>query len=266
MKLFASFLLGASYANAFLGGRQTSRVSCNHLSREQVGVAKLKLSLEDVSSEIKVSLDGVTTGVKGLVGGLDNFNTLIDSKYQDSLKVILSEIQTILSEETAIKTEFSKYASKISQEIDQWLVHQNPGVETFYKQVLSQISSLTIDSPEALALSAFVTYTVVSNILTWDEPPPPSKPYLLQRYDPIGAQVYFDGKPLQALARGFEIAAKSLGFALSLLNDKVQYVFMFKGWIWGADFQCFHLHFVLLLLEINGKRIKKYMEWNWLNC
>jgi hypothetical protein len=265
MKLFASFLLGASYANAFLGGRQT-RVSCNRLSHEQVGVAKLKLSLEDVSSQIKFSLDGVTTGVKGLVGGLDNFNNLIDSKYQDSLKVLLSEIQTILSEETAIKAESSKYASKISQEIDQWLVNHNPEVETLYKQVLSQISSLTIDSPAALALAAFVTYTVVSSILTWDEPPPPSKPYLLQRYDPIGAQVYFDGKPLQALARGFEIAVKSLGFALSLLNDKVQYVFIFKSRIWAADFQRFHLHFVLLLLEINGKRIKKYMEWNWLNC
>jgi hypothetical protein len=250
MKLIASFLLGASYANAFLGARQTSRVSCNRLSHEQVGVANLKLSLEDISSGIKVSLDGVTTGVEGLVGGvttgveglvggLDNFNTVIDSKYQDSLKALLSEIQTILSQETAITAEFSKYAIKISEEIDLWLVNQNPEVETLYKQVLSQISSFTIDSPEALALSAFVVYTVVSSILTWDDPPPPSKPYLLQRYDPIGAQVYFDGRPLEALARSFEIAVKSLGFALSLLNDKVQYVFILKGWIWGADFQSF---------------------------
>lgn len=220
MKLFATFLLGASCTNAFLPGHQAG-VS-RRLPKERVGGEMLNLSVEDVSSEIKVSLDGVATGLREVVGNLDNFNAQIDSKYQDSLLSLLSDIQKILSEEGAIQSEFSAYAAKLSQEIDHWLVQQNPDVESIYKQVLGQVSSLTIDSPGAVALTAIVTYTVVSSVLTWDEPPPPSKPYLLQRYDPIGAQVYFDGKPLQALSRGVEISIKSLGFALSLLSDKVR--------------------------------------------
>jgi hypothetical protein len=91
-------------------------------------------------------------------------------------------------------------------------------------QVLSQISGLTIDTPAAAAIATVLNYIVVSRVRTWGQPPPPSKPYPLQRYDPIDAQVFFDGKTADVLARSLEIGFKSFGFALALLKDKIEYV------------------------------------------
>lgn len=216
-------LLSATAASAFVAPRfRTNKNENLSLKLSLNDLPSAPLPFDSVASTVKQSLDSAASGLKTAIGGLDSFNNLLDSKYQDNLKALLGEIQTIFTQEQALQTEFSKYAAKFSQEIDQWLLNQNPDVETLYKQLLGQISSLTIDSPEALALAAFVTYTVVSSALTWDEPPPTSKPYPLQRYDPIAAQVFFDGKPVEAIARGLEISLKSLSFALSLLKDNVQ--------------------------------------------
>jgi hypothetical protein len=215
MKLFhVNSLLLLTSASAFLAPQPRSRT--NSLNAAEIP------GFDSITLTIKHSLDDITSGLKTTIGGLDNFNNLLDSKYEDSLKALLGEIQTIFSEEQSVQVELSKYVSKFSEEIDQWLLNQNPDVESLYKQILDQISSLTINSPEALALAAFMTYTVVSSALTWGQPPPPSKPYPLQRYDPIAAQVFFDGKPVEAVARGLEIALKSLRFAVSLLKDKAQ--------------------------------------------
>lgn len=216
-----SLLFVASTTSAFVAHNK-NHIQLNKIITTTNSNSKIQLSLDDISSTVKGSLEETTTSIKSAIANLDNFNSLIDSKYEDSLKSLLSEIQAIFTQEKALQAEFSTIASKLSQEIDQWLLVQNPTVESLYRQILSQISSLTFDSPEALAISAFVTYTVVSSALTWGQPPPPSKPYPLQRYDPIAAQVFFDGKPLQALARGLEISLKSLGFAVSLLKDKVE--------------------------------------------
>eukprot|EP00980_Cylindrotheca_fusiformis_P006805 scaffold1426_cov83-Cylindrotheca_fusiformis.AAC.7 len=242
MKLFFLSILfsASSCTHAFLAGIRTATTR-THLSN---GDLTLNLSLEEVSSEIKAALDGATTGVKGslgdvslgikasldgatngvkgVVGNLDTFNSQIDNSYKESLEAILNEIRTILTQEGKVQTEFSEYATRLSQEIDRWLGNQNPDVESLYQRILHQITSFNLNSPGALVLSAIATYTIVSSILTWDEPPPPSKPYLQQQYDPIGAKIYFDGKPLKALSRGVEIALKSFGFALSLLLDKIR--------------------------------------------
>ena len=229
MRIKANIFLCFSTAHAFVvhhptqnrihrnrGNPVVRQLSPSDIKDTVTGLVKFD-SLIDVLSDVKTSLDGV-------IGGLDALNSLIDSNYENSLKSVLGELKDIFNQEQELQAEFSKYATKLSNEIDQWLLTQNPMVESLYKQVLSQITSLTInlDSPEALAISAFVTYTVVSSAITWGQAPPPSKPYPLQRYDPIAAQVFFDGKPVQAIARGLEISLKSLTFAVSLLKDKVQ--------------------------------------------
>jgi hypothetical protein len=210
MKLPAAVLLLASPLHAFIphnpAWKRTSipQVRAGH---------RLQLAPEELPF-----------GLQGVVGGLDKFNFEINDEYQTILKSLLSQVQTVLSEESTLQIEFTSYATKLSQEIDQWLLQQNPAAEAVYQQVLSQLRALTIDTPEAFALSALVTYFVISSVLTWGQPPPPSKPYPLQRYDPVAAQVYFDGKAVEAVSRALAIAAKSLGFALSLLKDKVEYV------------------------------------------
>ena len=79
--------------------------------------------------------------------------------------------------------------------------------------------------PSALLLAASVTtYWMVSTVLSFGQGPPSSKPYPLQKYDPITAQEYFDTKPVQAIQRSLQIAAMSLGFGVKLITDKIEYV------------------------------------------
>jgi hypothetical protein len=225
MKFFqAACLLVASPALAFVphksGGWKRNN---NNLSRQK-SAPTLQLAPEDLTSGLKEAFGTLDSGLKGVVGGLDGVNALINEKYQGSLKALLSQVQTLLSGETELQAEFTKYATKLSLEIDQWLLAQNPGAEALYKQVLDQLSALSLDTPQALAISTVLTYVVVSSVLDWGKPPPSSKPYPLERYDPVAAQVYFDGKPVKAVARALEIGIKSLGFALSVLKDKIEYV------------------------------------------
>lgn len=169
-------------------------------------------------------------GLGAVVESLDKVNFEISNEYQTQLNSLLNQVKTILSEESVLQTEFTSYLTNLSQEIDQWLLHKSPEAESLYQQLLGQLGSVHVDSPLAVALTTVVTYVVVSSALTWGQPPPPSKPYPLQRYDPIAAQVYFDGKAVEAASRGLEIAVKSLGFALSLLKDKVEYVLELFSW------------------------------------
>jgi hypothetical protein len=183
-----------------------------------------RISQRPDGHRLQLAPEELPFGLREVVGGLDKVNFEINDKYQTILKSLLSQVQTVLSEESTLQTEFTLYATKLSEEIDRWLLQQNPAAEALYQQVLSQLRALTIDSPEVFALSTLVTFFVMSSVLTWGQPPPSSKPYPLQRYDPVGAQVYFDGKSVEAVSRALQIAAKSLGFALSLLKDKVEYV------------------------------------------
>ncbi|KAG7373548.1 ABC1 family protein [Nitzschia inconspicua] len=90
-------------------------------------------------------------------------------------------------------------------------------------EILSTLSSLvpSLNTPETVLLSAAISFWAITNILTFGQPPPPSKPYPLSTYDPLAAQAYFDQRPLLVLQRTLFIATKSLAFGLSLLQDKL---------------------------------------------
>lgn len=228
-------LIGATSASAFVAPRPLHLTGSNNVQKTHT---IQKLSLEDgqavvdaTTAKVAAISVGFSPFIESLnpaakasdfLQSLDGLNKLIDSNYQKDLNAVLSEFKGMLTETNLLESEFASYLSNLSHEIDQWLLTQNPAVESLYNQILSQISSLKLDTPEVLVVTSFITYTIVTSILTWDQPPPPSKPYPLQRYDPIGAQVYFNDKPLQAISRGLEISLKSLRFALSLLKDKIE--------------------------------------------
>jgi hypothetical protein len=88
--------------------------------------------------------------------------------------------------------------------------------------LLGQQDAVTLPPTLGIFVSAMVTYSIVSTILSLGNGPPPSRPYPLGRYDPVSARNYFDQRPLQSLQRGLEIASLSAGFALKLLQDKIQ--------------------------------------------
>ena len=80
----------------------------------------------------------------------------------------------------------------------------------------------TLTTPETIAATTVISYVIVNSILTWGDSPSPGRPYPNGKYDPVGARVFFDRRPLQVLARSLTIATKSLAFALSVAGDKLR--------------------------------------------
>lgn len=91
-------------------------------------------------------------------------------------------------------------------------------------QVLNLVQNLAsaLNTPETIAATTVLSYVIVNAILTWGDSPPPGKPYPIGKYDPVGARIYFDRRPLQVAGRALTIAAKSLSFALALAQDKLR--------------------------------------------
>ncbi|VEU35291.1 unnamed protein product [Pseudo-nitzschia multistriata] len=87
---------------------------------------------------------------------------------------------------------------------------------------LVETSAGALNTPETIAATTVISYVVVNALLTWGESPPPGKPYPIGKYDPVGARIYFDRRPLQVAARALTIASKSLAFALALVQDKLR--------------------------------------------
>lgn len=91
-------------------------------------------------------------------------------------------------------------------------------------KIISLINGVTgaLNTPETIAATAVVSYVVINSILTWGDSPPPGRPYPKGKYDPVGARIFFDRRPLQVLARSLTIASKSFAFALSVAGDYLQ--------------------------------------------
>ena len=183
---------------------------------------RLRLDARDVSSTLKTAFTSVDDVLKNVVSNLDKINLAVNEKTEGLLRVFLSQVQTVLREGTVIQQTFATYTTSVLKEIDQWLITQNPMVESFFRQIVDQLGSTNINTPEVVGITTIITYFVVTSILTWDEAPPPSKPYPLQRYDPVAAQAYFDGRTVEFVSRALEIAIKSLKFGLKVLQDQIR--------------------------------------------
>lgn len=120
-------------------------------------------------------------------------------------------------------------------------------------KIIGLINSVTgaLNTPETIAATAVFSYVIINSILTWGDSPPPGRPYPKGKYDPVGARIFFDRRPLQVLARSLTIAAKSLTFALSLAGDKL------KGdETWNGNQEQRGLELAQLLTELGPTFIK----------
>lgn len=215
----ALLVLAGAETNAFVPAKVPSLAS----PAARQGTA-LRLDQSDVTNTLKQAFAVVDNGLKSVVGNLDKVNIAINDESRQLLRTFLRDIQTVLDGETAVQQEVMKYVTTFSQEIDKWLLVQNPEVEAIFKQTLGQLSAITLNTPEAIGITTLLTYFVVNSVLTWGEAPPPSKPYPQLRYDPVAAQAYFDGRFVEVTARALQIVVKSLGFGLAVLQDYVRYV------------------------------------------
>jgi len=72
-----------------------------------------------------------------------------------------------------------------------------------------------------LLLASYITYSIVSTILSFGQEPPPNKPYPKNKYDAIAARKYFDGKWGLVLSRAIQVSFLSGTFFSALAVDYV---------------------------------------------
>jgi ElaB/YqjD/DUF883 family membrane-anchored ribosome-binding protein len=118
--------------------------------------------------------------------------------------------------------------------------------------IINSISMFVQDHPYAtVVVSAYISYVVIQFVLRWGQAPPPSKPYPLQKYDPITARQYFDAKPGLVIKRTTTIFVKSLFFIMKLVTDKVR-----GEEIWSTNQEKRGMEVATLLTELGPTFIK----------
>jgi len=77
-----------------------------------------------------------------------------------------------------------------------------------------------------LVIASYVTYSVVNTILSFGQEPPPNSPYPMNKYDPVSARRYFDGKWGLVVSRAIQVSFLSgtflSGLALDFVTGKLE--------------------------------------------
>lgn len=165
---------------------------------------KLSLSLNDGDEIVNQITDKIGSTIQQLTTKLSslkeiNLNVEIVG-LQNAVKEVISTISAIdWSDSKALATAVS-------------------ALYTAFDSNLGPLFS-SIPAPVAVVLTATLTYSVVSSILSFGNPPPPSSPYPLKKYDAVKAREYFDSRLDETIMRAIEVGFLSARFGASLLGD-----------------------------------------------
>lgn len=134
-----------------------------------------------------------------------------------TIETYIHDIDNTLISNPTIGPIVSKIQSSIFQPIQEFNNNNN---NDLYDNIPPSFTILS---------SAFITYVVVSNILSFNgssslgsSGSSGNSPYPLGKYDPKSARVYFDKRLNEVIGRGIDIASQSSIFGLSLLSDKLK--------------------------------------------
>jgi hypothetical protein len=170
----------------------------------------------------QVSLPSPDGLLKGMVAFLDKSSEALTASFQSLLSTLQKALETV-DLPTGILQEF---ADKMNSALAAF-VASHPELQPLYNGIQQQFQKLSLqDVPSSvvIAVSALVSYSVISSLLTLNQEPPPLQPYPQGKYNATSARAYFDDHFLDVIQRGLEVATNSLGFGLSLLSDYVKYV------------------------------------------
>jgi len=177
-------------------------------------IADLFKSLQETLGQVSIPTDVKDLNVlKGFV--LDLNDLPITSDMMESIRSLRDQINAL---DTRILAELNGVASDFQSQ----MVKEYPTIMGPIFEKLSLLMGPLLLSPTAsILVSSVLSYLAVNALLSWGQPPPPSQPYPLNKYDPIAARAYFDRRLPLVLARGLEVFAQSLQFGLGLLKDKL---------------------------------------------
>jgi len=196
---------------AFTATQQTST------SNPMEGITLPEMKLPDVS--LPSSPDGL---VRDVVAILDKSSESLKTAFQ----TLVSTLQSALESANLPTEVLQEYVDKIQTALSSF-VASHPEIQPLYNTIQEQFNKIHLnDAPSGvvIALSALISYSVISSILSLGQDPAPSQPYPDGKYNATSARAYFDDHVTDVIARGIQVATKSLGFGISLLQDKVKYV------------------------------------------
>lgn len=135
---------------------------------------------------------------------------------------VMAFVKMVQDEINAFDGEIVAQLDGLTRQLQNELADKYPSALGPISEKMIEILKPLAPSPTVFVLLSFVvTFLATNAFLTWSQPPPPSQPYPLNKYDPIGARAYFDRRLVLVISRGLEIAFKSLGFGVNLLMDKL---------------------------------------------
>lgn len=119
------------------------------------------------------------------------------------------------------------HLTKVATDLEQRLVEQYPSLGPLYTKLTSFLASQLLQAPPSVTIfvTGVLSFWMINAVLTWGQPPPPTQPYPLRRYDPVSARQYFDRRLFsKVIPRGLYILSQSLQFGLRIWKDSLEYV------------------------------------------
>ena len=219
------------------------------------------------------SLDGL---VQNVVATLDkSFEAL-----KESFQTLLSALQSALESANLPTEVLQEFASKLESAFSSF-VASHPELQPLYNSIQEQIQKVSLDNVPTsvvIAVSAVISYSIISSLLSLGQDAAPSQPYPNGKYNATSARAYFDSHPLDVIARGIQVATKSLGFGISLLQDYAKYVFQSWSYVCSV-IACVHVLMSCLFSQqclggecrttccgtiqvVDGARTILYQDWS----
>mmetsp|Transcript_19991 Transcript_19991/g.37608 ORF Transcript_19991/g.37608 Transcript_19991/m.37608 type:complete len:923 (-) Transcript_19991:103-2871(-) len=167
------------------------------------GVQSIANNLPDIRNIIDFSTISETLS--------STINSVTSSPLSSASEIAAAIVSTVQSYETLVDDELT--ASIIGEAWSSAKDQLGPLFETLIHPDLPPSVTLVIAS--------YVTYSVVNTILSFGQEPPPNSPYPMNKYDPVSARRYFDGKWGLVVSRAVQVSFLSGTFLLGLALDFV---------------------------------------------
>lgn len=164
----------------------------------------------------------------GLVKDVVAFFEKATASLQESCQTLIATLQEALESANLPTEVLQEFVDKVNTALSAF-VTSHPEIQSLYNTFQQQLQKLPVQLDNlppgiVIALSAIVSFTVISSLLSFGQEPPPSQPYPTGRYNATSARAYFDDHVLDVIQRGLQVATTSLGFGISILSDYVKYV------------------------------------------
>jgi len=196
----------------------TSRIS--NLDSSTRKSTTLSLSPDDVFNQATSSFDTLKTQLSN--EALKNVDAIRQdvSTLKESFTTFLQNLEPMLSNPEASITSFQ---SQLSDMVSHLLTNLQDkslaeSIQDIYNTDILPLHN-QLPAPVEIAVTAGVTYSLLTLLFNFNSSTPPSSPYPMKRYDADAARAYFDTRLDLVIGRALEVGFLSARFGLDIGLD-----------------------------------------------